>query len=68
MKGISANVQCRSEYVGVTFNGTLIVSKQEGFINLSLYCAATAFGLLVNNVIPSSDKAYFSSLASKALW
>jgi len=66
MKGITANVQYRSKYVGVTFNGTISVSKQKGFINLSLCCAGTAFGLLVNNAIHSTDKAIFSSLASKA--
>ena len=65
MKGITANVQYFSEYVGVTFNGTLSVSKREDFINLSLCRDAAVFSPIVNNAIRSHDKANFCSLASK---
>jgi len=61
MKGIKPNIQYRSEYVCVTLDGTLSLSKQEGFINLSLCRASTAFSRLVNNAIRSPDNAHFSS-------
>jgi hypothetical protein len=62
MKGIAANKQYRSEYVGVTLDGTLSVSEQEGFINLRSCRAGTAFSPIDKNAIRSPDKAHFFQL------